>query len=162
MKMSLRRKSNSSAKSKSLKSRRRSSNLNSEKLNKLSLTYNSEKWTICQKGVNSVVKVKIPYGRKIRVENGAILTMNKDVDLDVTSNFVGGFFTGQSMIQSFAKGNGPNATVMLAPESYGDITLVNINETGPLKIMKSCYLASSDDVDINITNIINFFFSTFN
>jgi uncharacterized protein (AIM24 family) len=151
MKLSLRRKSSSSKKSKSLKNRRRSSNLNSEKLNKLSLTHNSEKWTICQKGVNSTVKVKIPFGKKIRIEKNAILTMNKDVDLDVTSNFVGGFFSKQSMIQTFAEAKGPNATVMLAPESYGDIAIVNISETGPLKIMKSCYLASSNSVDINIT-----------
>ena len=130
--------------------RRKSSDLNSEKSNKSNLSYNNEKWSIIQKGINSIVKVKIPQNQKIRIENGAILTMNKDVDLDVTSNFLGGFLTNQSMIQTFAVAVGSNATLTLAPESYGDTTLINIGESGPITIMTSCYLASSNKVRIDV------------
>ena len=110
------------------------------------------KWTLQQKGIFAVVRISIPQNDLITFENGSILSMNKDVDIKTTT-FAKGFLGGQTIIQQKALAIGPDAVITLAPKTYGDIEIIDLD--GKLFIKQACHLASSASVhlDVNMQNI---------
>ena len=78
--------------------------------------------------------------------------MTNDVDLKMTSN-IRGLLTRQSVLQVKAIARGKNSVLTLAPHGYGDIIILDISRypNQCMHIMKSCFLAASQGVDLAVT-----------
>lgn len=116
---------------------------------KRSYRHNGEVWEVFHEGVNAMVEIRIPKNEKIRTEHGVVIAMSDTCEIELATNWRG-FFSQQSFIQQHVVSTGDNDWVFLSPDSYGDIVVFNLKQYGPLNIMKHNYLASSENVDLNI------------
>jgi uncharacterized protein (AIM24 family) len=103
-------------------------------------------------GVANTLDITIPRHEFVLVENGTILKMTSDVDLEMTSN-IRGLLTNQSVFQVKAIAKGDRSVITLAPHGYGDILILDLGRYPQhcMHIMKSCFLASSHGVDLAVT-----------
>lgn len=103
-------------------------------------------------GVANTLDINIPKNESIIVENGTILKMSHDVDLEMSSN-IRGLLTRQSILQVKAIAKEKNCVITLAPHDYGDILILDLSRypNQCMHIMKSCFLAASQGVDLEVT-----------
>lgn len=90
--------------------------------------------------------VKIPNGKKIKVEAAAMASM--DTNLEMKTKFKGGFkrfLSGESIfINEFTAKNG-NAEIQIAPASPGDMEHVYLNNQ-TIFLQNTAFVASGDEV----------------
>lgn len=90
--------------------------------------------------------VKIPNGKKIKVEAAAMASM--DTNLEMKTKFKGGFkrfLSGESIfINEFTAKNG-NAEIQIAPAAPGDMEHVYLNNQ-TIYLQNTAFVASGEDV----------------
>lgn len=107
------------------------------------------------------VTITIPSGKKLKVEAGAMATM--DTNLEMKSKLKGGFsrfLTGESLfINEFTAANG-QGDIQLAPACAGDVEHVYLNNE-TIYLQNSAFLASSEEINVEtkFQGLIKGFFS---
>lgn len=94
------------------------------------------------------VTVKIPSGKKLKVEAAAMATM--DTNIEMKTKFKGGFsrfLGGESLfINEFTAKNG-SGEIQLAPAAPGDVEHIYLNNE-VIYLQNTAFLASSDTINV--------------
>lgn len=107
------------------------------------------------------VTIKIPNGKKLKVEAAAMATMDTNIEMKTAlKGGLGRFLTGESLfINEFTAKNG-NAEIQIAPACPGDVEHIYLqNET--IFIQNSAFLASSESIltETKFQGLVKGFFS---
>ena len=103
----------------------------------------------------AMLEVTLQPGEKLVAESGAMVAMDSDIKL--TSKSRGGMLKGlkrkmlggESFFQSTFEAESKPATVYLAPGAPGDIIGKELAENESIMIQSSCYMASTESVQLD-------------
>ena len=102
-------------------------------------------------GTNSMIKVNLELGEKVKAESGAMVMMTPTIDLEgkLEGGLMGGIgrmFSGEKFFfQTLAATRGPGYA-MLAPSSPGDVCIIELDGMTEWNVQKDGFLAGSDSV----------------
>lgn len=102
-------------------------------------------------GTNSMIKVNLELGEKVKAESGAMVMMTPTIDLEgkLEGGLMGGIgrmFSGEKFFfQTLAATRGAGYA-MLAPSSPGDVCIIELDGMTEWNVQKDGFLAGSDSV----------------
>lgn len=102
-------------------------------------------------GTNSMIKVHLEPGEKVKAESGAMVMMTPTIDLEgkLEGGLMGGIgrmFSGEKFFfQTLAATRG-SGYAMLAPSSPGDVCIIELDGMTEWNVQKDGFLAGSDSV----------------
>lgn len=102
------------------------------------------------------VVITLNEGESVRAEAGAMLYMTSAIEMETSAE--GGLlsglkraFTSESFFVTNFNCTGPEGQVALAAPYPGKIVPLDLAETGNMVCQKDAYLASADDVELDVT-----------
>jgi len=121
---------------------------------------------VLYQGTNSVLRVDLEAGEKVKAESGAMVSMSSTFDVD--GKMEGGFLSGVARMmagekfffQTINATRGPGH-VLLAPTIPGDIALIELDGSIEYNVQKDGFLAGSDSIEVNakMQNLVQGLFS---
>lgn len=109
---------------------------------------------VLYQGTNSVLRLDLEQGEKVKAESGAMVSMSPTMDID--GKLDGGVLSGITRMMAGEKfffqtvnavrGSGH---VLLAPSVPGDITLLELDGNVEYNVQKDGFLAGADTVEVN-------------
>ncbi|KAG8908947.1 hypothetical protein FRB99_000050 [Tulasnella sp. 403] len=106
--------------------------------------YEGIDYRIDHRDSNTLLVVRLAPGSVVKARSGSMVTMSASIQIKGEYNIsLTKFFTGGEMTESIFTGPGE---VMLAPDIWGDITLIELDGSTTWTISKKTFLASSAHV----------------
>lgn len=109
------------------------------------------KTEIVYPGTNSMIKVNLGLGEKVKAESGAMVMMSPTIDLEgkLEGGIMGGIgrmFSGEKFFfQTLAATRG-DGYAMLAPASPGDVCIIELDGMTEWNVQKDGFLAGADSI----------------
>jgi uncharacterized protein (AIM24 family) len=104
-------------------------------------------------GTNSMIKVNLQAGEKVKAESGAMVMMSPTIDVEgkLEGGLMGGIgrmFSGEKFFFQTLSANRGAGYAMLAPSTPGDVFVLELDGMTEYNIQKDGFLAGSDSVVI--------------
>lgn len=104
-------------------------------------------------GTNSMIKVELAYGEKVKAESGAMVMMSPTLDLEgkLEGGLMGGIgrmFSGEKFFFQTIAANRGGGYAMLAPSTPGDVCILELDGMTEYNIQKDGFLAGADSIVI--------------
>ncbi len=102
-------------------------------------------------GTNSMIKVNLEYGEKVKAESGAMVMMSPSLDLEGKleggiRGGIGRMFSGEKFFFQVLSANRGAGYAMLAPSSPGDLCMIELDGMTEWNVQKDGFLAGSDTI----------------
>ena len=102
-------------------------------------------WELRHRGAGSMVKLRIPPGKRVYADNSTFLSANQHTAVGTIEQPITGMLTNQShvlMDLSSSSKKGAAAIVALAPVTHGDVESIDLVNGAEILVRKGAYVAS--------------------
>ncbi|MBC7474955.1 MAG: TIGR00266 family protein [Candidatus Sericytochromatia bacterium] len=112
------------------------------------------KTTVVYPGTNSMIRVDLQQGEKVKAESNAMVVMSTTIDLE--GKLEGGLMAGLGRMMAGEKfffqtlsANRGSGYALLAPSTPGDVFSIELDGSIEYNVQKDGFLAGSDTIQVN-------------